>query len=55
MTPDAAMHYSVDIITLYRAAPSVERKGETSQLRTDSSDDAPEISDGTAENALNLC
>jgi hypothetical protein len=30
MTPDAAMHYFVDIITLCRVAPSVQIKGETS-------------------------
>jgi hypothetical protein len=49
------MHYSVDIITLYRAAPSVEKEGETSLLPTDSSDDAPKISAGIRENALNIC
>jgi hypothetical protein len=55
MTPDAAMHYLVDIITLDRAATAVEKKGETSLLATDSSDDAPKISAGNRENALNIC
>jgi hypothetical protein len=49
------MHYLVDIIILYRAAPSVEKESETSLLRTDSSDDAPKISAETRENALNIC
>jgi hypothetical protein len=49
------MHYSVDIITLDRAAPSVQMKGETSLLGSDSSDDAPKISAAIRENALNIC
>jgi len=49
------MHYSADIITLDRAAPSVQLKGETSLLRTDSSDDAPKISAAIGVNALNIC
>jgi hypothetical protein len=49
------MHYPVDIVTLYRAAPSVEKEGESSLLRTDSSDDAPKISAAIGENALNIC
>jgi hypothetical protein len=55
VTPDAAMHYLMDIITLDRSTPSVEKKGETSLLRTDSSDDAPKISAAIRVNALNIC
>jgi hypothetical protein len=55
MTPDAAMHYSVVIITLDRATPSVQMKGEHPCLGTDSSDDAPKISAAIRENALNIC
>jgi len=46
------MHYLVNIITLNRAAPSVQKKGETSLLPTDSSDAAPKISAAIRENAL---
>src|ERR1700679_690381 len=53
--PNAAMHYSVDIITLDRAVPSVRMKGETSLLGLDSSDDAPKISAAIREYALNIC
>jgi hypothetical protein len=49
------MHYSLDVITLCRAALAVEEKGETSPLQTDSIDDAPKISAGIRENALNIC
>jgi hypothetical protein len=49
------MHYSSDIIAFHRAAPSVQKKGETSLPGIDSSDDAPEISAAIGENALNIC
>jgi hypothetical protein len=49
------MHYSVDVVTLDRAAPSVLKKSETSLLPTDFRDDAPKISAANRENALNIC
>jgi hypothetical protein len=49
------MHYLVGVMTRYRAAPSVEKEGETSPLQTDSIDEAPKNSAGAGENALNIC
>jgi hypothetical protein len=55
MTSNVAMHYLSVIIALCRAASSMGKGVKYFGLGTDSIDDAPKISAGIRENALNIC